>query len=94
MLINENKLLNTGPLFVMSDLNLLAASTKTTLLEIAKQAGALGIGLQNAAPAEKSDSPNNSIQYLLAIAETLVIAANECEALFLALQQASKNISD
>ncbi|VVC75123.1 hypothetical protein AQUSIP_03990 [Aquicella siphonis] len=63
----------------MSDAVILAASVKTTLLEIAKQAGALGTGLQNAAPGDKSGTPNNSVSYLLSIADSLAKIANECD---------------
>lgn len=65
----------------MTDLVLLTASAKTTLLEIAKQAGALGSGLQNVAPGDKNGTPNNSVQYLLTASESLAQLAIECEAL-------------
>lgn len=63
----------------MSDSAILAATVKTTLLEIAKQAAALGSGLQNAAPGDKTGAPNNSINYLLSAAENLYKAADECD---------------
>lgn len=55
----------------MSDAAILAASVKTSLLEVAKQANALGTGLQNAAPGDKVGTPNNSVNYLLAISEEI-----------------------
>ena len=63
----------------MSDAMVLAASIKTSLLEIAKQAAALGSGLQNAAPGDKNASaPNNSVTYLLKTAENITRIAEEC----------------
>lgn len=62
----------------MSDAAILAASVKTTLLEVARQAGALGSGLQNAAPGDKLGVPNNSVMYLLGISESLNVIAEEC----------------
>lgn len=49
------------------------------LSEVAEQAAKLGIGLQNAAPADKSGVPSNSVLYLLAIAEELVTLADGCK---------------
>ena len=63
---------------VMSEIAVQAASTKSSLLEIARQAKALATGLQNAAPGDKS-APNPSIQYLLAMSEVLAKAADECD---------------
>lgn len=63
----------------MTDLITIKASAKITLLEIAKQALALGTGLQNAAPSEKAGTPNTSVQYLLSTAENLIKIAEECE---------------
>lgn len=77
MLIREDYLYETGMVIVMSDTAIIAASARTTLLEIAKQAGALGTGLQNAAPGDKGGSPNNSVQYLLTISEELIKIAEE-----------------
>lgn len=77
----------TGAIFIMSDLTILAGSVKTTLLEIAHHASALGTGLQNAAPGDKTGTPNNSVQYLLGISESLLKIAEECEKNFLADQQ-------
>ena len=62
----------------MSDIAIIAASVQATLKEIAKQASALGTGLQNAAPGEKAGTPNNSIQYLLSTAENIAKVAEEC----------------
>lgn len=58
-------------IYLMSDAAILAASVKTSLLEVAKQANALGTGLQNAAPGDKVGTPNNSVNYLLAISEEI-----------------------
>lgn len=81
MLLRENVLIESGIVIVMSDLAILAASTKTTLLEIAKQSAALGIGLQNAAPGDSSGSPNPSVQYLLETAEQLNKIAELCDSI-------------
>ncbi len=62
----------------MSEIAVQAASAKTRLLEIAKQAGALAAGLQNVAPGDK-EAPNVSIQYLTAIADALTKIAEDCE---------------
>lgn len=64
----------TRTVMVMSDTDILAATIKSTLSEIAKQASALGVGLQNAAPGDK---PNHSVQYLLSIADELSKLAND-----------------
>ncbi|HTM63613.1 MAG TPA: hypothetical protein VL360_03830 [Gammaproteobacteria bacterium] len=61
----------------MSEIAVQAESAKTEILKIAKQAGTLASGLQNAAPGDK-DAPNASIQYLIAITETLTNIADEC----------------
>lgn len=65
---------------IMSELAIIAASTKTTLHSLAKQVYALGEGLQNAAP-EKAGVPNKSVQYLLDIAESLGKIAERCDQL-------------
>lgn len=75
----ESKSDRIGMVFYMSENAILAATVKTTLLEIAKQAGALGVGLQNAAPGEKTGTPNNSVQYLLHTSESILKIATECE---------------
>lgn len=62
----------------MSDLAIIVASAKMTLHEISKQSGALATGLQNASPSDRADTPNNSIQYLFAVAENLEKTAEEC----------------
>lgn len=62
----------------MSEIAVQAASAKTRLLEIAKQAGTLAAGLQNVAPGDK-ETPNASIQYLTAIADVLTQLAEDCE---------------
>lgn len=67
---------------IMSDVAIVAAAAKVTLSEISRQSHALGVGLQNAAPLQKSGSPNNSVQYLLTIAETLNKIAVECDQLY------------
>lgn len=87
-LMNE-EVLNRA-VIIMSEIAVLAASAKTTLNEIAKQAMALGTGLQNAAPGEKSGSPNNSVQYLLTTSEALAKIAAECDS-FLAASLAKDN---
>ena len=62
----------------MSDAAILAASVKATLLEVARQAGALGLGLQNAAPGDKTGTPNNSVSYLLGVSESINNIAEDC----------------
>ena len=62
----------------MSDTAILALQAKTTLAEIAKQANTLGVGLQNAAPGDKGNAPNNSVQYLLDMAVSLNKLSDEC----------------
>lgn len=63
--------------YIMSDAVVLAASFKTSLLEIARQASALGNGLQNAAPGGPA-TPNSSVSYLLGAAENITRIAAEC----------------
>lgn len=65
--------------FYMSEAAILAASVRAALTEVAKQAEALATGLQNAAPAEKTGVPNNSVLYLLNIAETINNIVIDCE---------------
>ena len=65
----------------MSDIAIIAAFAKSTLLEISKQQHALGEGLQNAAPGEKTGAPNKSVQYLLAGSEYLLKVAEQCDEL-------------
>jgi len=67
--------------FVMSEMDILAATVKTTLRDIAKQAAGLGSGLQNAAPGDKAEKPNHSVQYLMGIAGALEKVVAECDAL-------------
>ncbi len=64
----------------MSDIAIIAGFARTTLLEVAKQASALGVGLQNAAPGDKGHAPNKSVQYLLEIHDYLTEKAVELEA--------------
>lgn len=79
MLSNKAEIFQpTRLVIIMSDLAILAASIKTALLDIAKQAQALGVGLQNAAPGDKLGAPNNTVQYLLETAENLAKMAQEC----------------
>lgn len=66
----------------MSDIDVLAATVKGALRDIAKQAGALGTGLQNVAPGSKTDAPNNSVQYLLSTSDALNKIADDCEVYF------------
>lgn len=70
-----------GVVIVMTDIAIVAASVKTTLLEIAKQASALGVGLQNAAPGDKTGTPNKSVQYLLEASDHMTEIAAKCEKL-------------
>lgn len=81
MLISESNLSQPRVMIVMSEIAILAATVKTTLAEIAKQANALAVGLQNAAPADRANTPNNSVQYLLHTHDSLVKLAEECEKL-------------
>lgn len=53
-----------------AEINSLKTATKYVLRDIAKQAKALGVGLQNAAPPQES-GPSNSTLYLTDIAEVL-----------------------
>lgn len=82
-----NDLPQIGKIYIMSDLTILAASVKTTLIEIARNASSLGTALQNAAPGEKSGTPNNSVQYLLNISDVLLKYAEECERQLIANKQ-------
>jgi hypothetical protein len=82
MLINETNQYQPRMVIIMSDMDILAATVKSALRDIAKQAGALGTGLQNAAPGSKSDTPNNSVQYLLSVSDVLIKTADDCDALF------------
>lgn len=66
---------------LVSDLAIIAASTKSTLLDIGKQANALGAGLQNAALGDRAGVPNPSVQYLLDIADELNLLAAKCDEL-------------
>ncbi len=78
MLIRESDQSQPGVVVIMSDTAIFAASAKSSLLEIAKQATALGVGLQNAAPGDKAGMPNPSIQYLLDVSEVLTKIAEDC----------------
>lgn len=78
MLVRDDYLNQSGMVLIMSDTAIITSTARTTLLEIAKQAAALGTGLQNAAPGDKTGAPNNSVQYLLAISEALSKIAEEC----------------
>lgn len=78
MLVREIKTNSHGAIFYMSDAAILAAFVKTGLKEIARQAAALGAGLQNAAPGDKAGTPNNSVSYLFRISEDLSKIADEC----------------
>lgn len=79
MLISESKHFSTGAVVVMTDIAIIANATKASLNEIAKQANALGVGLQNAAPGDRVGASNPSIQYLLAISESLRVIAEKCD---------------
>lgn len=71
----------TRPAVVMTDLAIVTASTKSGLHEIASQATGLAVGLQNAAPSDKLNTSNKSIQYLFDVADCLEKLAEECEKL-------------
>ncbi|GEM_PF-1626580 len=79
MLINESHLYTTRAVIIMTDVALLAALVKSTLLEIGRQQHALGEGLLSAAPGEKTGTPNKSIQYLLDGSERLLELAKQCD---------------
>jgi hypothetical protein len=81
MLIRENTLNDTSVRMgvIMSDLRILMVSATGSFLEIARQANALGTGLQNAAPGDKAGTPNSSVQYLLKISEVLTELAKQLE---------------
>lgn len=81
MLIVEKQSNRVGLISIMSDVALLVVTVKTTLSDLARQANALGIGLQNAAPGDKLLAPNHSVQYLLSISESLLKIAKECDKL-------------
>ena len=95
MLIRESESYQTGAVAIMSDTAIIAATAKSSLLEIAKQAAALGTGLQNAAPGDKAGEPNPSVQYLLDIAEELNKIAEGCNQILTAsLAPSAKHRSD
>jgi hypothetical protein len=71
----------------MSDIKIITATMKVSLQEIAKQAHALGIGLQNAAPGEKIGTSNPSIHYLLETSAHLNLLAEECEKLLVNMNE-------
>ncbi len=75
MLRNYTDCQRAGTVYIMSDLAIIAVTTKSALLDISKQAAALAVGLQNAAPADKSGAPNNSVQYLFAVSASLASIA-------------------
>ncbi|HEU5280974.1 MAG TPA: type IVB secretion system protein IcmQ [Gammaproteobacteria bacterium] len=79
MLVVDQRALSARVWFLMGDIAHQATSTKQALLELAKQVNALGEGLQHAAPSDKTDTPNPSIEYLLAMAEVLNELAVECD---------------
>ena len=64
----------------MSNLVMIAASVKEELSYLAEQSERLAQGLQNVAP--DSGVPNNSIEYLQAISDTMKSAAENCEKKF------------
>lgn len=77
MLNREIKFYQNESVIFMSNSAILAASIKVALREIAKQAKTLGTGLQNAAPGDKAGTPNNTVQYLLSMAENIEKTAEE-----------------
>lgn len=89
MLKSRDSTFFAGILTIMSEISVQAASAKATLLEIANQAKKLADGLQNAAPGDKGGVPNNSIQYLLAISESLADSASQCEKMVTPVSQSS-----
>ncbi|OGT58333.1 MAG: hypothetical protein A3F14_03445 [Gammaproteobacteria bacterium RIFCSPHIGHO2_12_FULL_43_28] len=74
----------------MSDVAVVAAFVKSTLIEISKQGHALGMGLQNVAPV--TGTPNNSVQYLLESANHLSVLAKSCDE-FLPTQAGTPNLT-
>ncbi|RDI41711.1 hypothetical protein [Aquicella lusitana] len=74
----------------MSDIAIIAALVKGTFLEIGKQQRALGEGLLNAAPGDRTGTPNNSVQYLIAGAEQLINMAKQCDEFIPAASQTSE----
>lgn len=77
--MQQNQVLSypQGVVIIMSDTAILASFARSALLDIAKQANALGVGLQNAAPGGQAGAPNNSVQYLLDVASMLTAKAEE-----------------
>lgn len=65
----------------MSDIAHQAATARQALLALAKQANALAVGLQNAAPSDKSTQVNPSIEYLMSAVSMLNRMAEACQAL-------------
>ncbi|HEX4044817.1 MAG TPA: type IVB secretion system protein IcmQ [Gammaproteobacteria bacterium] len=65
----------------MTDMAVVITSTKNMLREIATQAKTLGVGLQNAAPGNKSGAPNYSVQYLVKTSENFSAWMEECDKL-------------
>ncbi|HLB41436.1 MAG TPA: hypothetical protein VJN02_01045 [Gammaproteobacteria bacterium] len=65
----------------MIDIVQLIATATTTLNELSEQAAILGTGLQNAAPGNKTGTPNNAVQYLLDTSASLSKISKECEGL-------------
>ena len=90
MLNSRNVFYKTGMIVVMSDIAIITASAKTTIQEVAKQASALGTGLLNAAPGDISGTPNNSIQYLLAISDELGKIVEQCDKLLSDIAQSKQ----
>lgn len=81
MLKREVSFYQWGAVSVMSDVAILAASAKVTLLEVVKQTNALATGLLNAAPGNKTGAPNETVLYLQSISEVLAKIAEECDKL-------------
>lgn len=76
MLISSGEFRQQDGVIIMTDLSLMATQVSSSLYEIARQAAALGTGLQNAAP---DSGPNPSIDYLFAVAESLTKIASLCK---------------
>lgn len=75
----------------MTDIAVTIALSEAALLDVAKQASGLAIGLQNAAPGSGAGAPNKSVQYLLDIAAYVTEAAARCKKILsLSTQEQSK----
>ena len=89
MLISENRSYTCEAVIIMTEKAVIAASTKSTLDDISKQAEALGTGLLNISPglAQSKASANQSVEYLLAISDNLSRISERCAILMTELLQ-------